>query len=172
MLSDSGRPDDRARVGDERLLQRVMGVALTDPEVRRLDEAVQAVRTEHDELRVAVGRSPLAGKRYFRAVLGRLSAQAEGLVYGAGEAIERKIRSEARAVRTLVAQALRVKVETAKAEESRLQASLKRRDQRPKRVAKTPINWADDEKLVWPFEGEYWRDELGTYELTLARSCR
>ena len=43
---------------------------------------------------------------------------------------------------------------------------------RPKEVEKEFVQWADDEKLVWLFEGEYWRDELGTYELTLAHSCR
>ena len=30
----------------------------------------------------------------------------------------------------------------------------------------------DDERLFWPFEGEYWRDELGTYQYTLTKGCR
>ena len=29
-----------------------------------------------------------------------------------------------------------------------------------------------DDQLYWPFEGEYWRDELGTYEYTLTWGCR
>ena len=30
---------------------------------------------------------------------------------------------------------------------------------------------ADDE-LYWPYEGEYWRDELGTYQYTLTKGCK
>ena len=30
----------------------------------------------------------------------------------------------------------------------------------------------DEEKIYWPYEDEYWRDELGTYEYTLSWGCR
>ena len=30
---------------------------------------------------------------------------------------------------------------------------------------------ADDEHVIWPFEGEYWKDELGTYRFRLASQC-
>ena len=29
-----------------------------------------------------------------------------------------------------------------------------------------------DEHEYWPYEGESWRDELGTYSYTLTRGCR
>ena len=28
-----------------------------------------------------------------------------------------------------------------------------------------------DDQLYWPYEGEYWRDELGTYQYTLTKGC-
>jgi hypothetical protein len=28
-----------------------------------------------------------------------------------------------------------------------------------------------DEDLYWPFEGEFWRDELGTFQYTLTKGC-
>ena len=28
-----------------------------------------------------------------------------------------------------------------------------------------------DDQLYWPFQGEYWRDELGTYSYTLTKGC-
>ena len=28
-----------------------------------------------------------------------------------------------------------------------------------------------DEHLFWPYEGEFWRDELGTYAYTLTKGC-
>ena len=30
----------------------------------------------------------------------------------------------------------------------------------------------DDERVYWPYEGEYWRDELGTYQYTLTKGCK
>ncbi len=29
----------------------------------------------------------------------------------------------------------------------------------------------DDEHVIWPFDGEYWRDELGTYRQTVLSTC-
>src|SRR4029077_7430964 len=28
-----------------------------------------------------------------------------------------------------------------------------------------------DDQLYWPYEGEYWRDELGPYRYTLTKGC-
>jgi hypothetical protein len=30
----------------------------------------------------------------------------------------------------------------------------------------------DDDEELWPFQGEYWRDELGSYRYQLGRRCR
>lgn len=158
--------------GAKGLVERVLSLALNDPEVKRLDASIAEVSEELAELEGAVQRTPLAGAPRFAELIERLKQEKLRLESAAGRSVERKLRTEAQAIKTLVGQALRVKVETAKAEEGRLQATLAERDQRPKDVAKEVVRWTDDEKLVWPFEGEYWRDELGTYELTLARSCR
>ena len=29
-----------------------------------------------------------------------------------------------------------------------------------------------DEHQFWPYEGEFWRDELGTYSYTLTKGCK
>ena len=34
-----------------------------------------------------------------------------------------------------------------------------------------PPQVSDDEEL-WPFQGEYWRDELGSYQYQLGRRCK
>jgi len=31
---------------------------------------------------------------------------------------------------------------------------------------------ADDEHVIWPFTGEYWRDELGYYRVKIANKCQ
>jgi hypothetical protein len=171
LLAELEVPGDGA-TEKEQLLARVLEIALQDPELLRLRASIDEVSEEIGALEDALGRSPLAGVARLEARLEGLRDARRALERQAGEAIARKLRAEAAAMKRLVAQALRVRVETAKAEEGRLEATLSRRDQRPKTMEKPAALWTDDEKLVWPFEGEYWRDELGTYELTLARSCR
>ncbi|MFL5275770.1 MAG: hypothetical protein ACJ79T_04790, partial [Myxococcales bacterium] len=29
----------------------------------------------------------------------------------------------------------------------------------------------DEDEVLWPFEGEYWRDELGSYRYQLGEKC-
>lgn len=166
-LEEKEDPDE-----ENRLLARVLEIALSDPELRRLEGSIEEVDAELERFRTALQKNPLAGAPRLPQIAEALEAEKGALQQAAGRSVERKLRFEAGEVKTLVAQALRVQVETARAEEGRLEASLSRRDQRPKQMAKDVIGYTDDEKLVWPFEGEYWRDELGTYELTLARSCR
>jgi TolA-binding protein len=31
---------------------------------------------------------------------------------------------------------------------------------------------ADDEHIIWPFNGEYWRDELGYYRVKIVNKCQ
>ena len=31
---------------------------------------------------------------------------------------------------------------------------------------------ADDEHVIWPFIGEYWRDELGYYRVKILNKCQ
>ena len=38
--------------------------------------------------------------------------------------------------------------------------------------SKANIVKPDEEHVIWPFNGEYWRDELGTYEYTLTKTCK
>ena len=33
------------------------------------------------------------------------------------------------------------------------------------------FEWTNDERIVWPFNGEYWRDELGYYRFRLLNRC-
>ncbi|MBX2814224.1 MAG: hypothetical protein KTR25_20615 [Myxococcales bacterium] len=157
---------------DDSLNQMIQRIMLSDPEVRRLSGAELELTDELRNLRRLAREPMFTTKVYMARVIERLEQLHRLLSDSAGGAVARKLRTERISIKTLIAQALRIQVETAKAEEGRLEASLNQRNQRPRRIKKAPMNWGDDEKLVWPFKGEYWRDELGTYELSLVRTCR
>jgi len=84
----------------------------------------------------------------------------------------RKDEYERDALRELLQQALRIKIEVARKEREGLESSLTRGGQvdvvRDYRYSVA----VSDEHLYWPYDGEFWRDELGTYTYTLTKGCR
>ncbi|MFL5300051.1 MAG: hypothetical protein ACJ79R_06890, partial [Anaeromyxobacteraceae bacterium] len=69
-------------------------------------------------------------------------------------------------------QALRVKIEVSRREREALEEAIARRG--PSAVVRDYRYSAavSDEHLYWPYDGEFWRDELGTYTYTLTKGCR
>ena len=152
------------------ILAQVLDIALSDPELERLDIAYREVDDELRRLRdtgAIFEASPLSER-----LTKYLKKTRDGLAKSAGRAVKNQLERERAAINLLIQQAIRIDIETARSEQERIESRLRAVQQRPKDVERTFVEWTDDEKIVWPFEGEYWRDELGTYELTLAHSCR
>ncbi|MEL7368053.1 MAG: hypothetical protein AAFN74_04005, partial [Myxococcota bacterium] len=151
-------------------LAQVLDIALSDAELGRLDGAYRSVGAEMARL----DRTNAAFKSSrLHAVLTKILDRAQKrLAKAAGRAVKNQLERERQAINQLIKQAIRIDIETARSEQERIESQLRAVQMRPKKVAKPIVEWTDDEKVVWPFEGEYWRDELGTYELTLAHSCR
>lgn len=153
-----------------KIVARILAIALGDPELKKLDSSYKEVQGElasYDAQGDAFARSRL------REVLDRRVGEVLGsLEKDASKAVKRKIEAESRLIKTLITQAIRIEIETARAEQERIESKLRDVETAPARRAREFVEWADDEKLVWPFEEEYWRDELGTYELTLAQTCQ
>lgn len=152
-----------------KILSQVLSIALSDPELERLDTAYKEVESEQQSI---AGRSGIPGSDLgieLERILGdaKLEVRRE-----AGRAVRTQLERERDNIKTLIAQAIRIDIETSRSEQERIESQLREVDSKPKDIEKEYIEWTDDEKLVWPFDGEYWRDELGTYEVTLARSCR
>lgn len=152
------------------ILGQVLEIALADPELQRLDSAYKEVTEEEASFASFGGgfaSAAIADK--LREVLGNAKVE---LAREAGRAVRNQLERERDHVKTLIQQAIRIDIETSRSEQERIESQLRDVQSRPKDIEKEFIEWTDDEKLVWPFDGEYWRDELGTYELTLAHSCR
>ena len=151
-------------------LAQVVTIALSDPELERLDRAYREAEAEVVDLSRIGGTFKGSG----------LSTELDGVMKGvtgalaqkAGRAVRNQLERERTAINELIQQAIRIDIETARSEQERIESQLRAVQRRPKAVQREFVEWTDDEGLVWPFEGEYWRDELGTYELTLSHSCR
>ncbi len=158
-----------AGTSEGRILAQVLDIALADPELKRLDASHHEVSAELDRVRA---NSDLSGTGLADTLDRLLDDERGALARDAGRAVKNKLQRERGTIKGLIQQAIRIDIETSRSEQERIESQLRQVQSRPKSIEKEFVEWADDEKLVWPFEGEYWRDELGTYELTLAHSCR
>jgi outer membrane protein assembly factor BamD (BamD/ComL family) len=158
-----------AGTSEGRILAQVLDIALADPELTRLDASHHEVSDELEQVR---GNGALSGTGLADTLDRLLEDARTALARDAGRAVKNKLQRERGSIKGLIQQAIRIDIETSRSEQERIESQLREVQSRPKSIEKEFVEWADDEKLVWPFEGEYWRDELGTYELTLAHSCR
>ena len=149
---------------------RLVSLALSDPEIRtsravltqvndqqtKLSKMSEQFRTSKvgEETRESIGKAQLAHAKE------------------AGEVTRKKFERELYALKGLLGQALRVKLEVARSEREGIERGIRgEKSTDDKIVPAVPRTVVDDEHHYWPYEGEYWRDELGTYELDFSM-CR
>lgn len=90
------------------------------------------------------------------------------LIDGAGRKLLARMGAERAELRELLAQSLRLSYEIAGREKELATSNEPGLAAQPQR---DPPQVKDDEEL-WPFQGEYWRDELGSYRYQLGQRCR
>jgi tetratricopeptide (TPR) repeat protein len=156
-----------ARTG---VLRKIMRLAFTDANIKRLVETIGEVEEEIDvgigERRPEFRQSALA-----KELADALTAERDGLIEEAGARARQKLEYERDQLRTLLAQALRIQIEVSRKEREALEGSLAKGGQ-VEVLRDLQFSYAvSDEHLFWPYEGEFWRDELGTYSYTLTKGC-
>jgi hypothetical protein len=149
----------------------VAKVAFSDQNVRRLDETIREIEGELDrgigERRPEFRQSALA-----KALRDDLTGQRAALAEELGQRARAKLEYERDQLRALLAQALRIQIEVSRKEREALEGSLAVGSQ-VEVVRDLKFSTAvSDEHLFWPYEGEFWRDELGTYTYTLTKGCK
>jgi hypothetical protein len=151
-------------------LRKIMRLAFTDVNIKRLVETIGEIEAEMD---VGIGeRRPEFRQSALAKELGEaLTAERDQLIQEAGARARQKLEYELDQLRTLLAQALRIQIEVSRKEREALEGSLAAGGQ-VEVVRDLQFSYAvSDEHLFWPYEGEFWRDELGTYAYTLTKGC-
>ncbi len=74
-------------------------------------------------------------------------------------------------IRDFINQATRVEIEILKALRGELDKEIKQDSTLEGPVVADQEIRADGEHMLWPFEGEFWRDELGYYQQPISNSC-
>ena len=154
-----------------RLMRKIMKLAFSDENIERLSQSVRGIEREMDvgigEARPEFRQSALA-----KSLLDDLKADRAVLVEEAGRRARAKLEYERDGLRTLLTQALRIQIEVSRKEREALEGSLATGSQVEVLRDLKFSAAVSDEHLYWPYEGEFWRDELGTYSYTLTKACR
>lgn len=154
----------------DEMLERILRMALSDQELRHLSDSIEELESEVKS--ISQRRELFRFSGLAKHLLSVLRSQREELAKKAGHHAKRKLEHELRELAQLNYRALAVKAEIASREKEALQASLERGETvtvvKPYRYTTA----VDDEHVYWPYEGEFWRDELGSYEYTLTQGCK
>jgi hypothetical protein len=103
-----------------------------------------------------------------RRTLPKLREARLDLLQSVGERVRSRLALERGELRELLGQALRLDFEIAGREKEI--AEEPDGTARPVAQRRTPPT-IDEDEVLWPFEGEYWRDELGSYRYQLGEKC-
>jgi hypothetical protein len=151
------------------ILERILRLALTDQDLKKTNESILELEGEMDVF--SEKGDTFRYSELSKQLLEGLKQQRTGLIQKAGVMAKGKLESELVALKQLLANGLRIKFETVTKEKEFLEEQLKAGGS-VSIVKKYRFSVAvADDQLYWPYEGEYWRDELGTYQYTLTKGC-
>lgn len=160
--------DDAQRSGA--LTARLLRLAFKDKRLAAYRDAI--VEVEAEKARLASVSAPFGGSEAHSALMQDLDGRRAELAKAAGGLLSKKLEQELAFLQDLNSKLVRIQFEITKQEKEALAASLQKESLT---VPVTNYGFStatDDERAYWPFLGEYWRDELGTYMYTLTHGCR
>jgi len=169
MLAETQR---KLEAGEEAglVLSRILKAALTDKEFKAMNDSIREVEAEMD--RVTLAKQVFKFSELSKQLLVDLKEEREANIQKAGLMASAKLYAEQDALRGLIGQGLRIRFETTTKEKEFLEAQLQSGGKLDVVKDYGYSVAVSDESLYWPYEGEYWRDELGTYEYTLTKGCK
>lgn len=163
----------KIRTGEAGLGKRVQRAAAGALSDRTLVKTIEYVNELDREL-AALDKADPAWKSTAVAgnILQDLTLQKSLAANEAGNLARQRLTRLTREIQDLVKQSIKVEYETLNALKGQLTAGLIGDQANVNPNAKTVNRIViDDEHYQWPFEGEYWKDELGYYRFKVSNKC-
>lgn len=172
VLADIQKKNRSEQGGGEvsQMLERILKLALSDRELKHLNDSILELESESDA--ISSKRDLFRFSDLAKTLLADLETQRVEVQKKAGFYAKRKLERERRELAALNYRALAIKAEIGTSEKDALEASLAEGKNVTVVKQYRYSTAVDDEHVYWPYEGEYWRDELGTYQYTLTKGCK
>ncbi|HVV17727.1 MAG TPA: tetratricopeptide repeat protein [Polyangia bacterium] len=147
----------RGVLGDQTLSRRFDYVKELDAELKRYDKADASWKSTN----------------IAQNVFADLTLQRSLAVNEAGDLARRRIKRLTEELSQLIKRVIKIEYEILAGQKGELEEEVKQEQQVVKGggVHRGTEIRADDEHVIWPFNGEYWRDELGYYRVRIANKC-
>jgi hypothetical protein len=106
-------------------------------------------------------------------VFADLTLQRSLAVNEAGDLARRRIKRLTEELSQLIKRVIKIEYEILAGQKGELEEEVKQEQQviHTGGVHRADEIRADDEHVIWPFNGEYWRDELGYYRVKIINKC-
>lgn len=161
----------RVRAGQANMSPRIRGIvstALSDRTLLRHLEYVRVLDGEEGRL----GRAPAEFKNSSigARIMQDISVAKAYAVDQAGDLARERYQRLIRELQELMNQVDTVELEIATAQRDQISAELQEQLVTADRESGGQVE-IDEEHQVWPFDGEYWRDELGFYRQQVSNKC-
>ena len=167
-IQKKNRAAKKAGQSPDLILERVLKLALSDKDLKNTNESIIELENELDSEK---SHPSLNNTDLARHLQDSLKKQRTALIQKAGLMAKAKLEQEREELRTLLGNGERIKFETTTKEKEFLEEQLQAGGRRAI-IKKYRYSVAvNDDQLYWPFQGEFWRDELGTYSYTLTKGC-
>ncbi len=169
VLDEVQKKNKGQKANTDVILEKILRLALTDQDLKKTNDSILELEGELDSF--SKKSDSFRYSELVKTLAEELKLSREALVKKAGAMAKSKLDAELGALKRLLADGLRIKFETTTKEKEFLEEQLKAGG-RTELVKKYKFSVAvADDQLYWPYEGEYWRDELGTYQYTLTKGC-
>ncbi len=147
--------------------KRIFNAALADKKLRRKFEVVTNLNRELSQLDALAKKG--ADPRFIASLKGDVESYRALVVGEAGALAQSRLVRVNKDLQRHLASALKIKGETLRARRGDI-SNAAAEEQAAASQAYKPIS-VDAEHVAWPFDGEYWRDELGFYIYDLESRC-
>jgi tetratricopeptide (TPR) repeat protein len=149
--------------------KRIFNAALADRKLRRKFAFITVLNKELAAIKNLAVDSP-SKKVFLTSLKGELLSYRTLVVGEAGSLAQARLTRVLKELKQHLAGALKIKGETLKAQRNALSSDVRR--EQAAAAAATFELVVDDEHVEWPFNGEYWKDELGSYIYDISSKCK
>jgi tetratricopeptide (TPR) repeat protein len=149
--------------------KRIFNGALADRKLRRKFAFVSVLNRELRRVDGLLTATPKA-KVLLNVIKEDLTSYRSLVVGEAGSLAQTRLKAVLKDLRQHLAGALKIKGEILKAQRDALSPKIKK-ELKAAAAAKFILK-VDAEHVEWPFTGEYWKDELGSYIYAISSKCK
>lgn len=147
-------------------LKRIFNAALADKKLNRGFSFILHLNDEIEALKRLSQNAPMTA--FAAALLGEISAFRALVIGEAGTLARSRLETVHAELRAQLSDALKVKFETLSAQKRAIELNT----EASKDVEGGSEDFSlDSEHQYWPFEGEYWKDELDSYTVGIRSRC-